>query len=211
MAKNNIMVRVIQFALFTCFVGLCSCSNSSQQGRYYRYYVGTMKIENPVLVEFENCDDMWFVCPDSALYCCNDSDWVHRDDVFPYLPVVEYNPLLPTYFPQRELRHLAYFQWSYIPFYECKRIQNHTICRFYYDVSTFECYMQAINGKWSDWDDDIDVEVSNPNQTNIKSYSAEIKDSNQEQIYRMVVRQKYNIFQIMRLKMKYRDYFESNQ
>ena len=67
------MVRVIQLVLFTCIVGLCSCSNSSQQGRYYRYYVGTMKIENPVLVEFENCDDMWFVCPDSALYCCNDS------------------------------------------------------------------------------------------------------------------------------------------
>jgi hypothetical protein len=170
-----------------------------------------MKIENPVLVEFENQDDKWYVCPDSALYCCNDSDWVHRDDVFPYRSVVEIGEPIMTYFPRKHLNHLAYFMYAYSPYYEYGKKNSHSVYHFYYDLSMFECYMQAINGKWSDWDDDIDIEVSNPNQTDIKSYSAEIKDSNQEQIYRMVVRQKYNIFQIMRLKMKYRDYFESNQ
>lgn len=193
----------MQLVLFVCFIGLCSCNGTMQQSRYYQYYVGTMKIENPVLVEFENSDDMWFVCPDSALYCCNDSDWLYRDDVFPYLPVVEFNPLLPTYFPHRKLCHWAYFQWNYIPFHESKRINNHTICRFYYDVNIFECYMQATNGRWSDWEDDIDVEVSSSEQTDVESNCGTIHHSNHELIYRMVVRQRYNIFQIMKLKMKY--------
>ena len=79
------MVRVKQIVLFIYFLGLCSCNNTMQQGRSYRYYVGTMKIENPVLVEFEDQNDRWYVCPDSALCYCNDSNWTHRDDVFPYI------------------------------------------------------------------------------------------------------------------------------
>lgn len=181
-------------------MSLYSCSNSLQQGRYYQYYVGTMKIEKPILVEFENQNDTWYVSPDSALYCCNDSSWLCRNDVFPYLPIVEFNPLLPTYFPRKELRHLAYFQWNYIPFYESDRINHHTIYRFYYDINTFECYMQETNG-WLDQDDIDVVEIDNA------SYDFQKR----EKKYRMVVRQKYNILQILRLKRVYKDYFDSDQ
>lgn len=197
MAKNKIMVRVIQLALFTCFVGLCSCSNSSQQGRYYRYYVGTMKIENPVLVEFENSDDMWFVCPDSALYCCNDSDWVHRDDVFPYRSVVEIGEPIMTYFPRKQLNHLAYFMYAYSPYYEYGKKNSHSVYHFYYDLSMFECYMEAIDIDMFDNLVDDDVEYSDTRTTH------DLSVKTKEFAYRLVVRDKYNLLQILRLKTKY--------
>lgn len=211
MAKNKILVRIIQLTLVICFVGLCSCTNRMQQCRYYQYYVGTMRIDNPVLVEFEKQDDMWFVCSDSALYCCNDSDWLNRDDVFPYLPVVEFNSLFPTYFPRKELSHLAYFQWNYVPFYKCERIDNHTICRFYYDVNLFECYMQALDEEWNNLDDDIDIGVSKAKMKEAKQNNISKSISNCKGNYKIVVRQKLNIFRIMMLKKMYKDKFDDNQ
>ena len=202
MAKNTILVRAKQLVLFISFVLLCSCNNTMLQSGYYQYYVGTMKIENPVVVEFEKRNDIgyWYVCPDSALYCSNDSDWLYRKDVFPYLPIVEFNPLLPTYYPRKELSHLTNFQWNYIPFYESGEIKNHAIYRFYYDANTFECYMQAIG-----WEigGDVDVELTTDEVDNVPN-NIRIR----EEQYRMVVRQKYNIFQILRLKWKYKDYFD---
>lgn len=210
MEKDKNMVRVIQLALVMGFVGFCSCCNSIEQGKYYQYYIGTMKIKNPILVQLEEQSNMWYVCPDSALYCCNDLDWLCRDDVFPYLPIVEFNSLLRTYYPRKELSQMPYFQWDYFPFYESERINNHTIFRFYYDVNTFECYMQATNESWLDWDDDIDIGVSKFEQIDVEPNYISNRNPNCESNYKMVVRQKHNIFQIMRLKRKYRNFFDSN-
>ena len=191
------MVRVKQIVLFIYFLGLCSCNNTMQQGRSYRYYVGTMKIENPVLVEFEDQNDRWYVCPDSALCYCNDSNWTHRDDVFPYVSVVEIGIPEMTYFPRKQLNHLAYFMYRYLPYYEYSKKYNYTIHHFYYDLSMFECYMEAIDIDMFDNLVDDDVEYSDTRTTH------DLSVKTKEFAYRLVVRDKYNLLQILRLKTKY--------
>lgn len=197
MANNKIMVRVKQLILFTtCIIGICSCSRM-QNSRYYRYHVGTMKIEKPVLVEFKKQADGWFVCPDSALYCCNDSNWLHRNDVFPYANVIGLDEPVITYFPRKQFTHLAYFMYKYTPCYEYSKKNNYTIHHFYYDLNIFECYMEATDIHMFDYLVDNDIEYSNNQGLYNHHRDAE------EFTYRMVVRDKYNIFQILLLKMKH--------
>lgn len=194
MAKSKIMVRVSLFFLFLFLIGLSSCSNNMQQSRYYRYYVGTMKIENPVLVEFEDQEDKWYVCPDSALCYCNDSNWTHRDDVFPYVSVVEIGEPVMTYFPRKQINHIAYFMYKYLPYYEYSKKYNYTIHHFYYDLDMFECYMEATDIYMFDNLVDVDYDYSDYQELSNNCCKAK------EFTYRLVVRDKYNIFQIMRLK-----------
>ena len=85
MAKNKIVVRMT--ILLTSIAWLTACSLNLQRNKYYQYYVGNIKIENPVVVEIGV--DSIYVCPDSILYCCNDSDWLCRDEVYPYLLFVD--------------------------------------------------------------------------------------------------------------------------
>lgn len=197
MAKNKIMVRVKQLILIACMMGLWSCSNRMQQGRYYRYYVGNMKIEKPVLVEFEDQNDRWYVCPDSALCYCNDSNWTHRDDVFPYVSVVEIGVPMMTYFPRKQINHLAYFMYKYLPHYEYSKEHNYTIHHFYYELDMFECYMEATDIYMFDNLVDVDYDYLDYREPS-DDYSKE-----KEFTYRLVVRDKYNIFQILRFIMKY--------
>lgn len=191
------MVRVKQLiVLFICCIGLFSC-NKMQQSRYYRYYVGTMKIENPVLVEFEELDDKWYVCPDSALYCCNDSDWLNREDVFPYVSVVEIGEPMMTYFPRKQLIHLAFFIYKYPSYYEYSKLNNYTLHHFYYDLNIFECYMEATD--IFTFDNLVEVDVDNL----AFQESDDICSKANEFMYRLVVRDRYSVFQILRLKMQY--------
>lgn len=168
-----------------------------QQSRYYRYYVGTMKIENPVLVEFEDLNDKWYVCPDSTLCYCNDSNWTNREDVFPYISVVEIGEPVMTYFPREQINHLAYFMYNYSPYYEYSKKQNYTIYHFYYDLNMFECYMEATDIYMFDNLVELGIDYSD-NQETFNNYRKA-----DEFTYRLVVRDKYNIFQILRLKMKF--------
>ena len=168
-----------------------------QQSRYYRYYVGTMKIENPVLVEFEDLNDKWYVCPDSALCYCNDSNWTNREDVYPYISVVEIGEPVMTYFPRKQINHLAYFMYNYPPYYEYSKKQNYTIYHFYYDLNMFECYMEATDIYMFDNLVEFDIDYID-NQETFNNYRTA-----DEFTYRLVVRDKYNIFQILRLKMKF--------
>lgn len=193
----------MQLVLFVCFIGLCSCNGTMQQSRYYRYYVGSIKIENPVLVEFEKQVDMWFVCPDSALYCCNDSDWLYRDDVFPYRSVVEVGEPIMTYFPRKQLGYLKYVMYGYSAYYEYGKMNNHIVHHFYYDLSTFECYMEATDINMFDNLVEDDIDYSDADDSYVSKRSGDFHGKNQEYMYRLVVRDKYNIYQIWRLKMKY--------
>ena len=193
--------------LLTSIAWLTACSLNLQRNKYYQYYVGNIKIENPVVVEIGV--DSIYVCPDSILYCCNDSDWLCRDEVYPYLLFVDVDDYQnPTYFPRKRLSQLGLFQNKYIPFHENGQINGYPIYRFYYNVNTFECYMQAMDECW--FGRAIDIDIDYP----MGEYSGSYDDSNNlsqtEKTYRLVVRQKNNIFQIMTLKQKYKDYLESN-
>lgn len=195
------MVRVKQLVLLFifCIGPLLSSCNRMQQNRYYRYYVGTMKIENPVLVEFEELDDKWYVCPDSALYCCNDSNWLQRNDVFPYVSVVEMGEPVMTYFPRKQLSHLAFFMYKYPSYYEYSRQHNYIVHYFYYDLNMFECYMEATDIFMFDNLVDVDFDFSDSQS----SRTDDICSKSDQFTYRFVVHERYSIFQIIRLKMKY--------
>lgn len=195
MAKNKIIFRVKLLVIFLCFIGLYSCSNSMQQRRYYRYYVGTMRIKNPVIVEMGF--DSIYVCPDSALYCCNDSNWTHRDDVFPYVSVVEIGEPVMTFFHRKQINHIAYFMYKYLPYYEYSKKYNYTIHHFYYDLDMFECYMEATDIYMFDHLVDVDYDYSDYQELSDNCCKAK------EFTYRLVVRDKYSISQILRLKMKF--------
>lgn len=93
MGKNNISFQLIIICIISTL--LYSCQHMT--GTFYQYYIGTLKIRNPVLLEFENYDKM-YVCSDSILYCCNDSDWINRKDVFPYIITIENNEQTPVCF-----------------------------------------------------------------------------------------------------------------
>lgn len=178
-----------------------------QNNNYYQYYIGNMVIENPIVIEIKDQDDMWYVCSDSILYCCHDSNWLYRDDVFPYLPIADNNSTFLTYYPRKKLSHYTYFQVGYIPFYEYGNISNHTIYKFYYGINSFECYMQTTEECRYMSFDDIDLINDKSNYDNINDFNAKLI---YQRKYRMVVRQKYNIFQILQLKRKYKFYFESD-
>ncbi len=198
METNKISFRVSIFILLIFYILLTSCT-SQIKTRYYQYYIGTMEIENAIIVEFPERDTL-FVCPDSIIYCCNDSDWLCRHDVFPYLLVAENSSQTPTYFPQKKLCQLLYFQKGYYPFYKCKEQtnKNFTTYHFFYGLNKFECYMQAINGRWFDITDPFHLDPY-ADSLDYLSYGKE---------YRLVVRHKYNIFQILKLQIKYKNHFD---
>lgn len=198
MGKNKIHIQVALLALLVllfCVYILMFNEKKQLQKSYYQYHIGVMHIEHPILVEFVE-KDMWYVCPDSVLYCCNDSNWLFRDDVFPYLLVAFNTEQQPTYYPQ--IPKSMYSQQGYYPYYKsAKQISDKfTIYHFYYGLNKFDCYLEAKNGFWYDVTDPC---FQNPwaDEFNYFQYSKE---------YQMVVQHKYNIFQLFCLKQKYRIY-----
>lgn len=179
-----------------------------QKDRYYQYYVGSIKIENPMIVELEDYgENKWYVCPDSVLNSCNLSDWRYREDVYPYLHIVGDNPHFTTYFPYKKLRYLMCFQYGYYPYYECGQVNNNKTYKFIYDTNTFDCFMQETDECWHASLYDIDVDQSYVFMDSISCNNSSYCQHRFEKEYRLVVRQRYNIFQILRLKRKFKNYF----
>ena len=71
MGKNKIHIQVALLALLVllfCVYILMFNEKKQLQKSYYQYHIGVMHIDHPILVEFVD-KDMWYVCPDSVLYC----------------------------------------------------------------------------------------------------------------------------------------------
>lgn len=201
MEKVNNKVLVRELVLFVYVVCLSSCNLDMQKGRYYQYYIGTMKIVNPVAVEMGT--DSFYVCSDSILYCCNDSDWLCRDDVFPYIYFAEDSEPYETYFPRKKISQEICFQTGYPSFYEWGEVNGYPVYRFYFGTNTFECYMQASDKFKYCFDPvhiDVDIESKGLSMDTIDADEEFYDCPMREKEYRLVVRKKYNIFQILKLK-----------
>ena len=149
MDNNN---KFVQIAL-CLLIALSSCQNESIPTHYYRYYIGQLKIDNPRLVCFNNLpiEEGQFVCPDSATNYCTDPDWSERDDVFPYFPILQEQ----FYFDMDQCYEKTYFKHWYdcLPIFYERSSYTHeilihesdsiTISKFFFDINTFEAYMQA--------------------------------------------------------------------
>lgn len=196
MAKSKIMVRITLLVMLILFM-LSSCQSEINQD-YYRYYIGIKKIENPVLVVFKG-DEQSYVCPDSALKYCCDSNWNQRKDVYPYLPVAENTQQHPTLFHRGQISSFLFFNYYYFPYYEFNELHNGNIFlyKFHYDIEKFEVYMQAIDGYWYD--------IADPYFQNPYADSYDYFSYGKE--YRLVVKPHYNLFQILKLQYKYKDHF----
>ena len=89
MVKDKVCVRVICLVLLVIgvlFIFIAHSQHSPLRNYCYRYSLGRIEIDNPVIVSF---DGMEYVCPDSAVKYCSDSNWINRNDVYPYILTVE--------------------------------------------------------------------------------------------------------------------------
>ena len=195
MAKSKIMVRMNPLVVLLLLFILSSCQSEINH-TYYQYYMGVMNIENPVLVEFKGSEQL-YVCPDSTLKYCCDSNWIQRKDVYPYLLMVENTRQRPTLFNRFQLSKFHYFNRGYYPYYMYKELQNIIFYRFYYNIEVFEVYMQATEGYWYD--------IADPYFQNPYADSYDYFSYGKE--YRLVVKPHYNLFQILKLQYKYKDHF----
>lgn len=196
MVKNKIALRIIfvvillgSFSLYVIFT-----IHKKLSPGYYRYSIGKMEIKQPILVNigFDNK----YVCPDSALRYLTNPDWVSRKDVYPYILVAteKDNQQQATYYTAIHHKKRLWDQY-YFPFYEDTTFHygvDTTINRFYYGITTFDAYMQAVDGYWYD---PSDPDMLNPYADCFDAYAYSNK-------YRLAVRQHYKTWQIIQLRRK---------
>ena len=187
MKTHRLISQILAFFIVFLF---CSCK-PTMKSNYYQYYLGTIDIDDPVMVSFANSDTL-YVCPDSVLYCCRDSNWTNRRDVYPYLPIVENTEQTPTHLPYFQLSRYDFYNKGYHPYYKCEEqpVEDVTIYHFYYNLTKFELYMQAKGGYWYD--------LSDPNRKDVSAdcldgfaYSTE---------YRMAIKHHYSLVQVLKLR-----------
>ena len=93
MVKNKVSIRIIVLILVgvgILYIIVVSSPRLLPPNYCYRYSLGKMEIENPVGVSIDGKD---YVCPDSAVKYCSDSNWINRADVHPYIFMVEEDEL----------------------------------------------------------------------------------------------------------------------
>ena len=200
MGKNKIFVKY-RFLIVLCLIlgvyaGICLECPPLISNHNFRYQIGTIRIENPKLVEFASfVGGNYFVCPDSALAFANDSNWLERPDVFPYyLQDEKYlSKLQPT--STNILTSLRYRLWDcmYNPVdvISVDSLREITIAKFRYKVDLFDAYMQATDGEW----------YSPTDPKGIDSTADVLSAFRYSNRYRIAVRQHYSCWQIMKLKM----------
>lgn len=89
MVKDKVSVRIICFVLLVIgvlFIFIAHSQHPLLRNYCYRYSLGKIEIDNPVIVSFDGRE---YVCPDSAIMYCSDSNWINRNDVYPYILTVE--------------------------------------------------------------------------------------------------------------------------
>ena len=192
MVKNRIFIPIILFVALLIGILYCIISIRIVPHNYYMYTLGRMEIKNPVLVII---GQQTYVCPDSAVICCNEPDWENRQDVYPYIFAVE-NEATPIYYTS--LLHKERFWDRYYYPFEYTNIDNHRmdilVGRFYYDVTTFDAYMQDVNSEhWCDFS----IESIGDYEP---SHTSNMVDAPFQ--YRIAVRQHYTTWQIIKLRLQ---------
>lgn len=204
MGKNKVIYRHVILLLI---LFLSSCNSDNIENGYYRYWLGEIRIDNPILVSFHNLygkdfidpAETAFVCPDSIIYCCLDSNWRRRDDVYPYIAFLdEPGDLQPSY--RNKTFNIRRLFEKFIPYYpfETTDDTDTTTCevsfyKFHYNLNTFDAYMQAVDGYFYD-PSDPNFEDAEADCYNAFAYSNR---------YRIAVRHHYSLWQIIKLGKKY--------
>ena len=195
MVKNKVLIRIVTWSLLFCgMVGgmlyIISERYSLPSSHCYRYSLGQVVIKNPVLVSIGGKE---YVCSDSVVKYCSEQNWINRNDVYPYILVVENN--VAAVFYTSPLHKTRIWDRYYYPFYkEDTTLQPYksdtTIYRFYYNIHTFDAYMQSVRSYWYDPSDPNMIDP-NADSYDAFAYSAQ---------YRIAVRQHYTTWQIIKLR-----------
>lgn len=228
MVKNKVSIRITCLVLFiisTLLICIAHSQHLPLRNYYYRYSIGRIEIDNPVIVSFDGKE---YVCPDSAITYCSDSNWINRNDVYPYVFMVEEGkPVSYSSF----LHKTRLWDEHYYPFYvdtissyykgdttymyksdgsiwrktstaswlqidsldvvaRSKYKPDTTIYRFYYNINTFDAYMQSLFGYWYD---SSDPDILNPDADYYDAFAYSTQ-------YRIAVRQHYTTWQIIQLR-----------
>lgn len=193
MVTNKVFIRIIYLLLFggiVTIILLTFYQNSLPAHYCYRYSLGRMRIENPILVSIDGIE---YVCPDSVIKYCANKDWINRNDVYPYILIAESN-VAPVFYPS-PLHKTRIWDRHYYPFYKVDTTSqpyksDTTIYRFYYNLHTFDAYMQSVNSYWYD---PSDPNMIDPNADCYDAFAYSSK-------YRIAVRQHYTTWQIIKLR-----------
>lgn len=193
MVKDKVSIRIIVLILVVVgilYIIVVSSPRLLPPNYCYRYSLGKIEIENPVGVSIDRNE---YVCPDSAVKYCSDSNWINRADVHPYIFMVEEDEL-PVFYSSL-LHKTRFWDKYYYSFYYADTVsqcykQNIKIFRFYYDITTFDAYMQAT---YMYWYVSEDPEWSDPSSDSCDAYAYSDR-------YRIAVRQHYTTWQIIQLR-----------
>lgn len=229
MVKDKVSIRIISLVLLVIsalFICIAHSQHPLLRNYCYRYSLGRIEINNPVIVSFDGRE---YVCPDSAIMYCSDSDWINRNDVYPYVFMAEerrkpisYSSLLHKtrlwdkhYYPFYVDTISSYYKlyttcmyksdgsiWRKTNTMSWLQIDSSnivarsqykpdtTIYRFYYDINTFDAYMQSLFGYWYD---PSDPDMINPDADCYDAFAYSTQ-------YRIAVRQHYTTWQIIQLR-----------
>lgn len=116
----------------------------------YIYTMGKVYIENPVLVYYKD-RSQFFVCADTAITYYPDSNWIDREDVYPYILVWPKNDVWAnhTVCHSNIFQPYRWYDKNYYPFEESKNMdENVILCHFNSRVHIFDAFMQASDYQW---------------------------------------------------------------
>ena len=191
MVKNRIFVRIIFFVALLIGLLYCIIPIRLVPQNYYMYTLGRMEITKPILVTIGQHD---YVCPDSAVIHCNEPGWEHRKDVYPYIPALG-NEATPIYYSSL-LHKERLWDRDYYPFeYTNNHYRTDTLVgRFYYNLTTFDAYMQDINSEhWIDFSIESIGDYAPYHHSNMEVAPFQ---------YRIAVRPHYTTWQIIKLRLQ---------
>lgn len=186
-------IKMVTMSLLCCL--LSSCATTSPMVFYYRYSIGQLRIDNPVLV-YHNGEN--YVCPDSAVYCCADKGWTARNDVFPYILTTAelLDSKKPIKFTSRAHRLRSYDN-NYSPYNEAygKEIQLGNeffyVDKLKYGKNLFDAYMESSSGEYYDSSDPLG---QNPGSDQFNAFRYKTKS------YRIVLRAHFSISEIFKMR-----------
>lgn len=197
--KRNIRSSILLLAC--CLIACTNKESNYTNNKYFQYYISTIHIDNPRIVNFhdlkEECNPYGppmsnFVCPDSAVKYCTESNWINRSDVF-LLNSSSYNQ-------EREVSWCdgfrAYGNWLYKfkPWEVTNGVKemkpyNDTICigHFYFEENISFILSMHTTDYW--------LYSENSYVVDTVEYQDLFEKSEYFNTYRLAVRPKYSIWQ----------------
>lgn len=144
--------------LFCCLQACTNLDQVSSGNKYFQYYLSYIHIHNPRVVFFHAKDGsldepmLNFVCPDSAVKYCTDSNWINREDVYilntrSYEQEQDAFPASGNWLYKRKP-----WDYGYYPWYNIQSINDTiSIGRLYFDKDlTFILSLHTTSYEWYD-------------------------------------------------------------